>query len=362
MPRPASMFEPLPKEGALSYSADPGELRVPQGSESTPSSAAPAETSFPPVPSQKVFAAEPRQAQTRLIAPEGSSIPARDLPPRPESVTSGGPTVTDHSATSQPDMVIPRPTLLTQPEATPVSYPPLVPTLQPEHVPPPVAHTSPTEVDLVRPAASTVPDPVFLQSSPDKESGVKAAITHVIRRDPVEPSPTAVMPAQVLTPSVTLPVAKPRVQSAAPPAMEPRAQFAAQPAVKPRVQPAPTAPSPTGASESELVQVQPLLPLAESAQETIGAERPYPFTSVIAFPAAIIAKPQVAHARDVEREPARLIPSPAAPESAPSIQVTIGRIEIRATPPPPSNTQPRPGPPILTLDEYLRQRNGGDRP
>lgn len=45
---------------------------------------------------------------------------------------------------------------------------------------------------------------------------------------------------------------------------------------------------------------------------------------------------------------------------APTIQVTIGRIEVRATPPP-ASTQPKPRPasPVMSLDEYLRQRGGG---
>jgi hypothetical protein len=50
------------------------------------------------------------------------------------------------------------------------------------------------------------------------------------------------------------------------------------------------------------------------------------------------------------------------PAVAPSINVTIGRIEVRATPPPPARSQPaRASAPITSLDEYLRQRAGGDR-
>lgn len=50
------------------------------------------------------------------------------------------------------------------------------------------------------------------------------------------------------------------------------------------------------------------------------------------------------------------------PPVAPSINVTIGRIEVRATPPPPTRSQPsRASAPITSLDEYLRQRAGGDR-
>ena len=45
----------------------------------------------------------------------------------------------------------------------------------------------------------------------------------------------------------------------------------------------------------------------------------------------------------------------------PSINVTIGRIEVRATLPPASAKTPRPAAPILSLDEYLHQRAGGNR-
>lgn len=45
---------------------------------------------------------------------------------------------------------------------------------------------------------------------------------------------------------------------------------------------------------------------------------------------------------------------------APTIQVTIGRIEVRAESSPPAH-RAAPAAPRLTLDEYLRQRNGGDR-
>jgi hypothetical protein len=51
-------------------------------------------------------------------------------------------------------------------------------------------------------------------------------------------------------------------------------------------------------------------------------------------------------------------------EPAPTIQVTIGRIEVRATPPPPAQpqSQQRPAPSIMSLDQYLQQRSkGGDR-
>ncbi len=52
------------------------------------------------------------------------------------------------------------------------------------------------------------------------------------------------------------------------------------------------------------------------------------------------------------------------PQPQPVIRVTIGRIEVRATPPPPvpapQPRAPRPAP-ALSLQEYLEQRNGGER-
>jgi hypothetical protein len=54
-------------------------------------------------------------------------------------------------------------------------------------------------------------------------------------------------------------------------------------------------------------------------------------------------------------------PVPLAGEPPPTIQVTIGRIEVRAMPPPASPTQSRRASPIMTLEEYLRQRSHGGR-
>lgn len=52
-----------------------------------------------------------------------------------------------------------------------------------------------------------------------------------------------------------------------------------------------------------------------------------------------------------------------APQPAPTIQVTIGRIEVRATPPSALPQSKRLTPPVMSLDEYLSQRarEGRDR-
>jgi hypothetical protein len=50
----------------------------------------------------------------------------------------------------------------------------------------------------------------------------------------------------------------------------------------------------------------------------------------------------------------------APPAAEPTIRVTIGRIEVRATAPtPPPAPAARPAGPRLTLEEYLRRRSEG---
>lgn len=83
----------------------------------------------------------------------------------------------------------------------------------------------------------------------------------------------------------------------------------------------------------------------------------------------IAGEREPAQSRDVpaiSRRPPSPRPFSSRPQSknppvAPSINVTIGRIEVRATPPPPTQSQPsRASAPIMSLDEYLRRRAGGD--
>jgi hypothetical protein len=51
-----------------------------------------------------------------------------------------------------------------------------------------------------------------------------------------------------------------------------------------------------------------------------------------------------------------------APPPAPTIHVTIGRVEVRATAPAVPASKPRPAPQTTSLDDYLRQRSSGGKP
>ncbi len=79
-------------------------------------------------------------------------------------------------------------------------------------------------------------------------------------------------------------------------------------------------------------------------------------------PPAIIARPIVKRVV-TESVPVESAPVEAAkPEPAPTIHVSIGRVEVRATPAAtPAVARPRAAPPVMSLDEYLRRRAGEDR-
>lgn len=68
---------------------------------------------------------------------------------------------------------------------------------------------------------------------------------------------------------------------------------------------------------------------------------------------SVIAQPQVAKAPPAA---ASVPPSPAA-QAETTIQVTIGRIEVRAMPAPATPRSRVSAPPVMSLDEYLRQRD-----
>jgi hypothetical protein len=96
-------------------------------------------------------------------------------------------------------------------------------------------------------------------------------------------------------------------------------------------------------------QMPPKLP---SVTQTAADQRPKSLPIVPVVPASTVPSP-------------RLLPPSQKREHAPerpSIHVTIGRVEVRATPPPARARQQVPQARAMSLDEYLRQRaSGGSR-
>jgi hypothetical protein len=78
----------------------------------------------------------------------------------------------------------------------------------------------------------------------------------------------------------------------------------------------------------------------------------------------IVVQPRVTRVDHLEaqRRNSDTLPVPAqAPPPAPTIHVTIGRVEVRATAPAAPPPQRRPAPRRMSLDEYLTQRSSGGR-
>lgn len=124
----------------------------------------------------------------------------------------------------------------------------------------------------------------------------------------------------------------------------------------------PAASSPTDASS---VKSESALSLSTAEKESQTAPEqdirgPEP-SPVAETSARVVAQPHVTQ----YVEPAGPVPTGPVPrpEPAPTIQVTIGRVEVRATTPTPqSSKKERPKPPVMSLDEYLgRRASGGDR-
>ncbi len=74
--------------------------------------------------------------------------------------------------------------------------------------------------------------------------------------------------------------------------------------------------------------------------------------------ARIVVQPQVATRRP-SPDSSRAVVNSASASEPPAIHVTIGRVEVRAiTAPAPPRSPAPPAPPKISLDEYLKQRNG----
>jgi hypothetical protein len=119
-----------------------------------------------------------------------------------------------------------------------------------------------------------------------------------------------------------------------------------------------TSASESSASESSTASSQPIAPLISTAQ----SQTAQPQTADRQAPASLlpIPLPQItplirkAEATEAIAESERRSPQPVA---LPTIQVTIGRIEIRTTPPAANRSKPSRSAPQLSLQDYLKQQD-----
>jgi hypothetical protein len=110
---------------------------------------------------------------------------------------------------------------------------------------------------------------------------------------------------------------------------------------------------PAGARESASDDAR-RQPASAPAKEPIAVERRAGGDMPRLTPASLTTPPRLTTATDIRPLP------PGEPAPTPTIQVTIGRIEVRATPAaaPPARKE-RSAPQVMSLDDYLHQRNQG---
>jgi len=218
--------------------------------------------------------------------------------------------------------------------------------------PPPPA----TAISVAEPQRAGGP----LQSPPPAVPAAQGAIVAAL---PVAGTPTAALPAPPAPRGWS--ETAPPWHSIPPPASEPATTAEANRDPLARAVAEPPAPTVSRASAAAMPAAQQAEPPARAdapaaapvaaMSEPARSERP----TVAAHPppAPPVARPQVRAA------PPAAAPTGVPPDAAPpTIHVTIGRIEIKATPPAtvarPRSVAPAPAP-ALSLDSYLRGRSGG---
>lgn len=295
-PRPASLFETAPV-GVSPFANHPHDLN-PEGDE----------------------------VENESLAASVTPAPPMRVGPLPPPLTNAEPT----SHTTRPPGLHPAPT-----------FPPTPPTL----LPTPVVQTAP-HVEKHQPDNDPMPIPTPIIQQTIIEKTVDSRTNTVLA---TEEKPALAPKTQKVFETIVQPVLIPPVADTSPLPTKP------QPLQK-------TAESQKLTPEPHFKQVEvqrivePFLP-ADPQQNRESQRSPVPLADT-----APNSEPMAGQPRLVPRiEPAITVPKQVIPAPpAPTIEVTIGRIEVRATPPA-SNPKKQPAQPlVMSLDEYLRQRvNGG---
>ena len=245
-----------------------------------------------------------------------------------EAAHSPGPSGKDSHASAgdgAPEAVAPR---LARPAGTP-AVPVTTPKPRPAAVPPPAA--TPVRAE---PAA-----PPLAPGAPAIPAAGRERLHPADALPPGEPSPAPPRPSTISPPPIERTTANvPTAASGGNPGVRAPLSTAAGPAPR-QIEPAePSARDITPAVlEADRVPAEPILGPPPSRRSAIEPMRAEPVEETA--------------------------PSRATAGQAPTIRVTIGRIEVRAMvlPAPPARQQPPRWQPALPLDEYLRRRNGGAR-
>ena len=293
---------------------------------------------------------------THLIAREQQALPA--VKPRPiarfeSALLAQGAelvTVTDWRSALETDSD-------TQTVAmTPAALPPALPRASAGH--PPIRDTSPTSpvANAIAPQTTLERSPVADAITPSSASGPPPAPPVSPLASPHRPLSRAESSADVAQPEAerspfTIPTSAPSNAD-----QQASAQAAPLPP-PPSVQSQARGAAAAGEVEIQIIDRQ-TIERSILPPEPIAVPTPKAITPAMEHGARSAVRPRVALARDQAEQRAAF--TPPAPAPAPTINVTIGRIEIKASPParsprrsPPATT------PVMTLETYLQQRTGG---
>jgi hypothetical protein len=124
-----------------------------------------------------------------------------------------------------------------------------------------------------------------------------------------------------------------------------------------RREPIETVPHENGISSKKLETFAPITSVVRS-EDLLSREH-----STEDFPSLSKSSMAEIHRRSSLREARDQIPSSELPSPPPTVRVTIGRVEVKAIMPPaqPTRAKPARSAPTLSLEDYLKQRNGGKR-
>jgi len=216
-------------------------------------------------------------------------------------------------------------------------------------------------------------EPAEVSDAPSSTSALTARVparlaSDAHRRAPVQSPPRAASPISTpvetsLSPTAPAADSLPGRDGDKPPRQPPTSSAPARtPAVPSIGSVASVSPSPDQLPADQVAEPTPVsssrAPVARGAappSTALQAESAFARRGEIAPPRQRDPAREVARASD-----ARHAPLPAAPLAAPSVQVSIGRVEVRAVyAPPPSPARARAPAPTMSLDDYLKQREKG---
>jgi len=331
-PRLASRFEPTPVHGALGLRTD-----VPSFTDEHEMTELAAQASIRPRQAQR---AEPQAAATDEHAVRRSLLAqAQPLSPTVQEASIIPVPAQDKAEAQSETMLEPQP--LSRP--APRAVPSVAPTVMAQPQAPPLLRSdtqpqTPLDQTSVRPGVHLPALDVVSQSAaPKRQPMLQPIIASIIEHEVIERQTAQPAQPRQQQPSIERRTVQPAQVREQQPSIERQTVQPAQPR-----------------------QQQPSIEWRTAQPAQVREQQP----SSSDAPQAVVVQPRVMrieHRGEDRSNSSPLAMSAQVPPPAPTIHVTIGRIEVRATVPAMPASKPRPAPQTMSLDDYLCQRSRGGK-